>query len=123
MTLRESVLVLARDRFSAPGEVFSERHPGYVILRHPNKKWFGIIMDLPRAALGLAGEGMVDALNVKCDPALIGSIRLQPGILPGYHMNKNHWITVLLDGTVPLSDVAALLGMSYDLVNSKKPKL
>ncbi len=118
-SLREAVLSLARDRYGTEGESLFVRYPGFAVLRHPNQKWYGVIMDLSREKLGLPGEGMVDALNVKCDPVMSGSLRLQPGILPGYHMNKERWITIVLDGTVDLEQVGILLDISYDLVGTK----
>ena len=65
---------------------------------------------------------MMDILDIKCGPLLVGSLLLSPGFLPGYHMNKKHWITVLLDGTVPKAEVFGLLDMSYDLTKPKMKK-
>ncbi len=121
-SLREDVLSLAQARYGTEAEYLFARYPGFAVLRHPNKKWYGVVMDLSREKLGLPGEGMVDALNVKCDPAMSGSLRLQPGILPGYHMNKERWITILLDGTVDLEQIGILLDISYDMVGTKPGK-
>lgn len=121
-SLREAVLELARDCYSTDAEFLFAKYPGFAVLRHPNKKWYGVIMDLPRHKLGLPGEGMVDALNVKCDPLLSGALRQQPGILPGYHMNKESWITILLDGTVDMTQIGILLDMSYEMIGQKPKK-
>ncbi len=75
MTFRNHILSLARERYGTEAEYLFARYPGFSVLRHPNQKWYGVIMDLPRQKLYLPGEGMVDALNVKCDPALCGSSR------------------------------------------------
>lgn len=91
------------------------------VLRHrENKKWFALIMEVGRDKLGLPGEGTVDVMNVKCDPMLIGSLRTQPGFLPAYHMNKDQWISILLDGTAPEEEIKNLITMSYELTNPKK---
>lgn len=91
------------------------------VLRHrENKKWFALIMEVGRDKLGLPGEGTVDVMNVKCDPMLIGSLRTQPGFLPAYHMNKDQWISILLDGTAPEEEIKSLIAMSYELTNPKK---
>ena len=58
-------------------------------------------------------------LVVKCDPNLIGSLLTTPGFLPGYHMSKSTWITILLDGTVPVDEIRTLLDLSYDLTKTK----
>lgn len=66
--------------------------------------------------------------NAKCDPERAVLLREEyEGILPGYHMNKKHWNTVLLDGSVPTFMVWDLIDHSYELVrgsaqNGKKRK-
>lgn len=70
--------------------------------------------------MGLSDEGMLDILNLKCDPLLIGSLRTAPGFFPAYHMNKESWITLALDGSVPEDQIKALLDMSYELTKDKK---
>lgn len=91
-----------------------------IVLRHSsNKKWYGLIMNVGRDKLGLPGFGTVPALNIKLEPLLIGSLRTREGFHPAYHMNKEQWITLRLDGTVPAEDVKALLDMSYRLTASK----
>ena len=96
--------------------------PDYPVLRHPDtRKWFALIMDVPRYRLGLSGEERVDILNIKCDPLLSGSLRLQEGYFPAYHMNHDGWLTILLDGTVPLDEITPLLDMSFELT-LKKPR-
>ena len=92
----------------------------YPVLRHrDNKKWFAIFMNVDRSVLNIGGEGRVDIMNVKCDPILSGSLRLNDGYLPGYHMNHEQWLTILLDGTVPFEDITPLLDMSYELTMKK----
>lgn len=57
------------------------------------------------------------AINLKCDPERAVELRAQyDAIAPGYHMNKRHWNTVTLDGTVPADLLAELLDHSYALV-------
>ena len=58
--------------------------------------------------------------NVKCDPDLVGMIIQTYGFLPGYHMNKQHWITILLDDSVSEAKTLDFLDMSYDLIDSGK---
>ena len=48
-------------------------------------------------------------------PEMIGSLRKESGILPAYHMNKEHWITILLDGTVEKQKILDLIDISYEL--------
>ena len=73
--------------------------PNHAVFRHGgNRKWFALVLDVPRNKLGLPGTQMIDVVNLKCDPILIGSLRGEPGIFPAYHMNKDRWLSVALDG-------------------------
>ena len=72
-------------------------------------------MDIPRKNLGLDGEGEISVVNLKCDIRLIGSFRMESGIFPGWHMNKAHWLSVVLDGAVDDEKIRFLVEMSYEL--------
>ena len=57
------------------------------------------------------------SLNLKCDPAFAIELREKySSVLPGYHMNKKHWNTVLLDGSIPDAEVFSWIDHSYNLV-------
>lgn len=98
------------------------RFPKYTVFRHVNQKWFAVIMEVPRSKLGLQGNDSLEVINLKCQPALIGSLRGETGIFPAYHMNKEHWITVTLDGSVPTETIQMLLDMSFEATASKRKK-
>ena len=78
-----------------------------------------MIMNVEKSKLGLDGNETVDIMDVKCDPEMTSMIIQTYEFLPGYHMNKQHWITILLDGTVGESKILDFLDMSYDLIESK----
>lgn len=97
------------------------RYPNFAVFRHSdNAKWFAVIMDLSKQKLGLDGDAIMDVVNLKCDPDLIGSLRMEPGIFPAYHMDKTHWITVALDSSVPDDKLQWLLEMSFQLTSKKR---
>lgn len=90
------------------------------VLRHPeNRKWFGLIMHIPVRRLGLDEDREADVLNVKCDPVMLGSMLMEKGFFPAYHMNKSCWLSVLLDGSVPGDKVFMVLDLSYELTAPK----
>ncbi len=61
--------------------------------------------------------------NVKCDPDLAIELREEyPSVLPGYHMNKKHWNTIIADGSVPVKKLKEWIDDSYELVVGKKRK-
>ena len=90
------------------------------VFRHiDNRKWFGIAMSVPYRTIGIGRDGYADILNVKCDPIAAGSFRGKPGFCPAYHMNKDKWITILLDGSAGREDIRMLLEMSYTMTASE----
>jgi len=61
------------------------------------------------------------SINLKCDPALALELRERhSSVIPGYHMNKKHWNTVMLDGSVPDKDIFSWIDHSYNLIIGKK---
>ena len=61
-------------------------------------------------------------VNFKCAPILIGTLREEPGFFPAYHMSKDSWITVALDGSVSDDKIKMLLDMSYEATAPKTRK-
>ncbi len=96
-------------------------YPQHQVFRHTaNKKWFALAMTITRDKLGLAGEGFIDAVNLKCDPLLVPAMLGEPGFFPAYHMNKTHWLTAALDGSAEDEKILFILDMSYDLTRPKR---
>ena len=61
-------------------------------------------------------------VSLKCEPELAEQLRqAHPAVLPGYHLNKRHWNTVILDGSLPEQMIKDMIEDSYDLVVSKLP--
>jgi predicted DNA-binding protein (MmcQ/YjbR family) len=81
--------------------------------RHAGGKWFALLINL-------SGE---DVINLKCDPVhgafLRGSFE---GVIPAYHMNKDHWISVYLERDVPDDLIQKLILDSYQLTAPKRKK-
>jgi predicted DNA-binding protein (MmcQ/YjbR family) len=71
----------------------------------------------------LALDEQPPRFNVKCDPEEAIALRQKySSVLPGYHMNKLHWNTVVCDGVVPSKQLKQFIDASYDLVNTKGRK-
>ncbi len=95
------------------------------VFRHSdNRKWFALVMQVQGDKIGLPEEELVDIINLKMDDMIFRDMIMQEeGILPAYHMNKQHWITVWLNGRVPESRVFDLIDMSYLATASAKKKV
>jgi predicted DNA-binding protein (MmcQ/YjbR family) len=60
------------------------------------------------------------SINLKCDPVFAIDLRERySSVTPGYHMNKKHWNTVYLDGTIPDKEVCSWIDHSYDMITGK----
>ena len=70
--------------------------------------------------MGTAGDGDPLEVSLKCDPDLADALRAQhPAIRAGYHLNKRHWNTVTLDGSIRDNEIEYMIQDSYDLVAAK----
>jgi predicted DNA-binding protein (MmcQ/YjbR family) len=68
-------------------------------------------------------EAFPSRINLKCDPERAVMLRDEhDSIIPGFHMNKRHWNTLVLDGSLPKKLVMDLVDHSYDLVVASLPK-
>lgn len=58
------------------------------------KSGLQLVVEINARKLGLPEDKTVDVLNIKCDPMMIGSLRMKEGFFPAYHMNKENWISI-----------------------------
>ena len=122
MTQRELTEYIFDEYSVEPDHPFTMDDVSCVFRHIDNRKWFALTMNIPYRTLGINREGNVDIVNLKCDPFLAGTLRGKPGVLPAYHMNKDKWITFMLDGSAEREDILVLLAMSYDLTKTKIKK-
>lgn len=112
---RQELKALIKENYGVTADHPWMRSPKHEVFRHDsNKKWFALIMDVPRSKLGLQGNELIDVVNFKYDQFLLGSLLKEKGFFPGYHMNKSYWISVALDGSAPDDKIRMLLDMSYE---------
>lgn len=82
------------------------------------------------ATLSVGNEGETDEdgnpiwwMNLKCDPDEAQSLRgIFPSVIPGYHMNKRLWNTVILDGSIPQGEIERMIDNSFNLVVANMPE-
>lgn len=128
-SIKEEIIKEAKKRYGVSPEYLWAKFPKDAVLRHmDNKKWFAVIMDVERNKLGISAVGeedrdeVVEILDVKAEPEMVGLLTAARGFFPGYHMNKKYWITVLLDGTVDKEQILFLLDNSFALTESKQKR-
>ena len=124
MMLREEIFQYVKEKYKIEPDYPFSTHPGFPVLRHKdNRKWFALIMDVPREKLGLKGTEYVDIMNVKLgDPMLADMLVQRPGYFYGYHITRSSCISILLDGTVPFAEICRWIDESYAVTAPKKTK-
>lgn len=114
---REEIFEYVKKQYGTVPEYLWKESPESAALRHKNGKWYAIIMNIEKSRLGMEGNERIDIIDVKCNPDMVGLLTQTFGFLPGYHMNKKNWITMLLDGSVSEAKILDFLDMSYDLID------
>lgn len=117
---REEIYEYVKKQYGTVPEYLWKESPESAVLRHKNGKWYAVLMQVEKSRLGLEGDTKVDIIDVKCDADMVGLLTQTYGFLPGYHMNKKYWITMLLDGRVSEAKILDFLDLSYDLIDQKK---
>ena len=89
------------------------------VLRHlDNQKWYALVMRVSRRKLGMDSDEIVDVVNLKLPIEMFGSFGVSDGVYPAYHMNKLHWISVILNDA-PDETVRFLVDVSFDATKTK----
>ena len=119
---REIILAYAKEKYNSLPDYPWQKYPSFAVLRKSSKavphkhKWYALIMNISKRKVGLNSDKCTDFLNVKCPPELIGSFIDYKTYFPAYHMNKEHWLTILLDNVKIDKNVFNLIDTSYELV-------
>ena len=123
MKITDQILEHIKTEYGVEPEYLWQSDDTAAIRHLDTKKWFGAFMkDLPKNKFGLKTDEKTDVINLKCDPLISYPLLDGKGIFPAWHMNKEHWISVFLDGTVPAEEIYPLIKMSFMLTGSKKQK-
>ena len=89
------------------------------VLRHiDNRKWSAIVMRVSRRKFGFDSDEVIDVVNLKLPTEMFGSFGAADGVYPAYHMNKLHWISVLLPDA-PEDVVKFLVNASFEATKVK----
>ena len=118
----EEIFEYVQKQYGTVPEYLWSKSPDSVVLRHKNGKWYAVFMTVEKSKLGLEGNDLVAIMDVKCDPEMTSMIIQTYGFLPGYHMNKQHWITILLDGSVSEAKTLDFMDMSYQKLRNSITK-
>ena len=106
---------------TSPDYPFDEDFETAVLRHSDNRKWYALVMRVSRRKFGLDSDEVIDVVNLKLPTEMFGSFGASDGVFPAYHMNKLHWISVLLPDA-PDNVVKFLLNVSFEATKAKKKK-
>ena len=115
--LKEKYIAFLKERFGAQPDFPWADTPDFCVFRAENQKWFALIMKIKYKQLGLTGDEEVWVVNMKADADKIASLIDKKSIFPAWHMNKKHWITILLTAATDFDRLCALTERSFELVS------
>ena len=119
---KEEYLAYCLDTYSTVADYPFEDDFETAVLRHRDtRKWYGIVMQVSRRKFGFDSDETVDVVNLKRPIDLYDAFGAADGVYPAYHMNKLHWISLLLPDATP-ETIATLTGVSYDATRAPKRK-
>ena len=99
-----------------PEAPWEDSPDAYTFKTAKRNKWYALFMTIPYKSLGLVAKGALDVVNIKLPPEKVLGLIDRVHFYPAYHMNKKHWITIVLNKEVDEPLVQQLLDESYGLV-------
>ena len=122
MTKQEFLAYCLHSFGTTPDYPFDDWMESAVLRHKESRKWYAIAMRVSRRKFGMDSDETVDVVNLKLPTEMFGSFGADVGVYPAYHMNKLHWISVLLPDA-PEDVVEFLINVSFDATKDKrKPK-
>ena len=103
---------------TSPDYPFDEDFETAVLRHADNRKWYALVMRVSRSKFGIDGDEVIDVVNLKLPTEMFGSFGAPDGVYPAYHMNKLHWISVLLPDA-PDDVVQFLTNVSFEATRAK----
>ena len=106
---------------TSPDYPFDEDFETAVLRHGGNRKWYAIVMKVSRRKFGIDSDEVIDVVNLKLPTEMFGSFGAAEGVYPAYHMNKLHWISVLLPDT-PDDMIRFLINVSFEATKDKRKR-
>lgn len=118
------VIQYIREKYQDELEFLWARFPDNAIFRRKdNAKWYAALLVLQKKKLGLEEDGAVDIIDLRIKPEDVEALLDGKKYFPGYHMNKRHWYTICLDGSVPIEEIFCRIDESFALAGQRGRKV
>lgn len=115
---KQSKLIIeyVKDKYGDELEYLWEKFPDNAVCRRKdNKKWYLAILTVAKNKLGFESDKKVEIIDLRATTEEIEKIVDNKKYFAGYHMNKKHWLTIILDGSVPIKEIYDRINISYNI--------
>lgn len=110
------IIQYVREKYGDELEFLWKRSPNNAIWRRKDtEKWYGAILTVSRDKLGLESTEVVEIIDLRVKPEKMEQLLSQEGYYPGWHMNKKHWYTIILDGSLSDEEICKCVDESFGL--------
>ena len=108
------IITYVREKYGDELEYLWERFPDNAVWRREDsEKWYGALLTVSRRKLGVDSDETVEIIDLRSAPEVLDSLIDNEHYFPGWHMNKKHWYTIILDESVPLEEICRRIDESY----------
>ena len=112
----KEIVAYVKNKYGDELEFLWEKSPkNAVVRRKSSNKWYAVILTIPKRKIGLESDEVIEVINLHNIPKEIEKLIDYKRYFPAYHMNKKHWCTICLDGTIELKEIYKLIDISYEL--------
>ena len=113
----KQVIKYIKEKYENSPEFLWAKCDGNAVFRHKeNNKWYGLLVTISKSKLGLDSEEIVNAINLKGIPENIEKIVDNERYFLAYHMNKKHWVTIILDESVEIEEIFKFIDVSFNMI-------
>ena len=112
----KEIVAYVKNKYGNELEFLWEKSPkNAVVRRKSSNKWYAVILTIPKRKIGLESDEVIEVINLHNIPKEIEKLIDYKRYFPAYHMNKKHWCTICLDGTIELKEIYKKIDISYEL--------
>ena len=112
----KELIAAVKDFYGDELEFLWEKFSGNAVWRRKdNKKWYAAVLSVSKRKLGFDSDEIAEVIDLRIQPEKLEDLIDNKNYFPAYHMNKKHWFTIILDGSVPSDVIFDYLKDSYDL--------
>ncbi len=111
----KEILTYIKNKYNEKPEFLWEDKSSAVLRHKEDKKWYMVLMKISKNKLKISSDEQIEIINLKLPPNTIENIIDNKSYFKAYHMNKKHWITIILDNKIKTKEIIKYIDISYNV--------